>query len=87
MDKPGVGYEALKAIKPRLIYVSITGYGQTALTANRAEARYHYPGAVWLASYTGRQAAGPLPPGHASCGISPAIAAWRAGLLAAGDSS
>lgn len=35
MDKLGVGYEALKAANPRLIYVAITGYGQTAVPRAR----------------------------------------------------
>ncbi len=29
MDRLGIGYEALKAINPRIIYCAITGYGQT----------------------------------------------------------
>ena len=29
MDRLGVGYEALRAVNPRLIYCAITGYGQT----------------------------------------------------------
>ncbi len=36
MDKLGVGYAALKAINPKLIYVSITGYGQTGPYKDRA---------------------------------------------------
>jgi hypothetical protein len=29
MDRPGLGYEAIGAINPRVIYCAITGYGQT----------------------------------------------------------
>lgn len=36
MDAWGLGYEAVKAINPRLVYVSITGYGQANPYANEA---------------------------------------------------
>jgi formyl-CoA transferase len=35
LDKWGLGYEALKAINPGLIYCSISGYGQTGPYAQR----------------------------------------------------
>jgi crotonobetainyl-CoA:carnitine CoA-transferase CaiB-like acyl-CoA transferase len=63
MERLGLGYEALKAINPRLIYVSITGYGQTGPYKDRAGHDINYLALSGLASYTGRADTGPLPLG------------------------
>ncbi|WP_394242124.1 CaiB/BaiF CoA transferase family protein [Halopseudomonas laoshanensis] len=83
MDKLGVGYEALKAINPRLIYVSITGYGQTGPYRDRAGHDINYLALSGLASYTGRRDDGPVPPGMQVADVAGGSLHAVAGLLAA----
>jgi len=61
MDRLGLGYEALKAINPKLIYVAITGYGQTGPYRERAGHDINYLALAGLASHMGRKDSGPLP--------------------------
>lgn len=63
MERLGLGYEALKAINPRLIYVSITGYGQTGPYKDRAGHDINYLALSGVAAQTGRRDTGPLPLG------------------------
>jgi alpha-methylacyl-CoA racemase len=56
MARLGLGYEAVRAINPRLIYCSITGYGQTGPRADEAGHDLNYIG------YTGLLALSPGPP-------------------------
>lgn len=83
MDKLGVGYEALKAINPRLIYVSITGYGQTGPYKDRAGHDINYLALAGIASYTGRRDRGPLPLGVQLADIAGGSLHGVMGLLAA----
>lgn len=83
MDKLGVGYEALKAINPRLIYVSITGYGQTGPLRDRAGHDINYLALAGIASYTGRRDTGPLPLGVQLADIGGGSLHGVMGLLAA----
>lgn len=83
MDKLGVGYEALKAINPKLIYVSITGYGQTGPLRDRAGHDINYLALAGLASYTGRRESGPLPLGVQLADIAGGSLHGVMGLLAA----
>jgi alpha-methylacyl-CoA racemase len=83
MDKLGVGYEALKAINPKLIYVSITGYGQTGPFKDRAGHDLNYLALSGLASYTGRRDSGPLPLGIQAADIAGGSLHGVIGLLAA----
>lgn len=83
MDKLGLGYEALKALNPRLIYVSITGYGQDGPYRDRAGHDLNYLALSGLASYTGRRDSGPLPLGVQVADIAGGSLHGVIGLLAA----
>lgn len=61
MDRLGVGYEALKAVNPGVIYCSITGYGQTGPYKNRAGHDLNYLSIAGITGYNGRKGSGPAP--------------------------
>lgn len=61
MDRLGVGYEALKAANPRVIYCSITGYGQDGPYRDRAGHDMNYLSIAGITGYNGRKASGPAP--------------------------
>ncbi|WP_409284288.1 CaiB/BaiF CoA transferase family protein [Pseudomonas protegens] len=83
MERLGLGYEALKTINPRLIYVSITGYGQTGPYKDRAGHDINYLALAGLASQTGRRDQGPLPLGIQAADIAGGSLHGVIGLLAA----
>ena len=83
MERLGLGYEALKAINPRLIYVSITGYGQTGPYKDRAGHDINYLALAGVASYTGREDSGPLPLGVQLADVGGGSLHAVVGLLAA----
>jgi crotonobetainyl-CoA:carnitine CoA-transferase CaiB-like acyl-CoA transferase len=53
LEKYGLGYEQLKAINPRLIYCSLTGFGQTGPYATRSGYDYLVQGMGGLMNVTG----------------------------------
>lgn len=59
MDKLGLGYEELKKINPRLIYCSLTGYGQTGPLRNAAGHDINYMARSGIISHAGRIKEGP----------------------------
>ncbi|SDH37299.1 CaiB/BaiF CoA transferase family protein [Pseudomonas panipatensis] len=83
MERLGIGYEALKAINPGLIYVAITGYGQTGPYRERAGHDINYLALAGVASYTGRRDTGPLPLGVQLADIAGGSLHGVMGLLAA----
>lgn len=61
MDKLGLGYEALKAVNPALIYCSLTGYGQTGPMAKAAGHDCNYLARSGNLAMAGYRDAGPAP--------------------------
>lgn len=82
MDALNLGYEVLARINPRLIYVSITGYGQSGPYRDRAGHDLNYLALSGLSSYSGRKAHGPVLLGTQIADLGGSLHAV-AGLLAA----
>lgn len=59
MERLGLGYEELRKINPKLIYCSITGYGQTGAYRNRAGHDINYLALSGTMGYSGTKEHGP----------------------------
>lgn len=66
----GLGYEDLRALNPRLVYCSITGFGQTGPYAERAGYDFVAQGMGGLMSITGEEGGPPLKVGVATADLS-----------------
>jgi len=85
LKKYGLDYEALSALNPRLIYCSITGFGQDGPYANRAGYDFMIQGMAGVMSITGEPDGEPMKMGvafadifsglHAMIGIEAALIA------------
>ncbi|MGN5479281.1 CaiB/BaiF CoA transferase family protein [Cupriavidus basilensis] len=82
----GLDYDSLKAINPRLIYLSITGFGQDGPMADKPGYDYVFQGMGGLMSYTGQPdgspGAGPPRTGVAVVDLSTGMYATSAVLAA-----
>jgi len=63
MKRLGLGYEALAAVNPRLVYASLSGYGQTGPYFSRAGHDLNYIALGGLLALTGREDGLPVIPG------------------------
>ncbi len=63
MERLDLGYERLRAINPRLIYCSLSGYGQTGPLRDRAGHDINFLALSGIASHGGRAAHKPALPG------------------------
>lgn len=59
MDRLGCGYEALRAINPRLVYAALTGYGHTGPYRERAGHDMNYLGYAGVLDQSGNAGAAP----------------------------
>ncbi len=76
LDRLGLGYEALHALNPALIYCSISGYGRTGPAADKGGFDLIAQGVSGLMSITGE-------PGGAPVKVGSPVTDLNAGLLAA----
>jgi crotonobetainyl-CoA:carnitine CoA-transferase CaiB-like acyl-CoA transferase len=60
MDRLGLGYEKLSVINPKLIYCSLSGYGQTGAFSSKAGHDINYLSLAGLMDYSGRKETGPV---------------------------
>jgi crotonobetainyl-CoA:carnitine CoA-transferase CaiB-like acyl-CoA transferase len=82
MEKLGLGYDALKAINPALIYCSISGYGRTGPYADKGGFDLIAQGMSGLMSITGEPGGAPVKSGSPICDINAGVLA-AVGVLAA----
>ncbi len=86
LAKYGLDYKSVQALNPRLVYVSITGYGQTGPMADKPGYDYVFQGMGGLMSYTGQPdgqpGAGPVRTGVAVVDLTTGMYATSAVLAA-----
>jgi crotonobetainyl-CoA:carnitine CoA-transferase CaiB-like acyl-CoA transferase len=63
MERLGVGYDALSAVNPRLVYCAITGYGSTGPLANAAGHDLNYIAVAGILSQLKDREGDPIVPG------------------------
>ena len=67
MERLGIGYEALSAINPRLIYCAVTGFGQNGPERNTPSYDGRIQAVSGIMSITGHEGTGPTRAGFAVC--------------------
>jgi crotonobetainyl-CoA:carnitine CoA-transferase CaiB-like acyl-CoA transferase len=69
MDRLGIGYQALRAINPKLIYCTISGFGATGPYQNEAGYDGKIQALSGIMSLTGHKETGPTRAGFAVCDV------------------
>jgi crotonobetainyl-CoA:carnitine CoA-transferase CaiB-like acyl-CoA transferase len=73
MDRLGLGYDAIRAINPGILYCSITGYGQSGERRHKAGHDLNYMAETGLLSLTDPPALPPVLAGDIGGGTFPAV--------------
>jgi crotonobetainyl-CoA:carnitine CoA-transferase CaiB-like acyl-CoA transferase len=84
MDRLGLGYEAIRAVNPGVIFCSITGYGQTGPRADEAGHDLNYQGASGVLSLGAGHAVPPTLTADIAGGTFPAVTNILMALLRRG---
>lgn len=83
MDKLGIGYDVLKELNPKVIFCSLTGYGQTGPLRNQAGHDINYLSLAGVSSYSFRKGQVPTPAGVQVADIAGGAMPAIIGILAA----
>ncbi len=83
MARLGWDYDAARAVNARIIYASLTGYGQTGPMRDRAGHDVNYLALSGVFSYTGRRGDGPAPFGLQVADLAAGSLSLVIGVLAA----
>lgn len=82
MEKLGLGYRDLASVNKRLIFCSLTGYGQTGPYRDRAGHDINYAALSGMAVMTGTKAGGPILHGTPVCDLAGSFHALTGILMA-----
>lgn len=82
-DKLGVGYAAMSAVNPKLVYCSISGYGQTGALALAGGHDINYQCLAGVLEQTGAAGGAPAPGGFPTADLAGGTLSAAMGILAA----
>lgn len=83
MERLGVGYEAISVINPRIVFCSITGYGQAGPRSREPGHDLNYVALTGVLDQTGTASGAPVPPGFLVGDILGGTLSAAVGILAA----
>ncbi|MFQ5545536.1 MAG: CaiB/BaiF CoA transferase family protein [Acidiferrobacterales bacterium] len=83
VDKLGIGYEAVRALNPRIVYCSISGYGQTGPFREKAGHDINYCAYAGISDQIGQRGEAPAVPNFQIADLAGGSLSAAMGILAA----